>query len=63
MLIGKVNLQFKFRMNFLTIVTIFGIFFVTILGNTYAEEDDYFVGNIELPFYYFYNYQNLIITS
>ena len=60
MLIGKMNLQFNFRRNFLTMVTIFGIFLVvTISENTYAEEDDYFVDDIELPFYYFYNYQNL----
>jgi subtilisin family serine protease len=43
-------------MSFLVIITTFGIFLVIpILENTYAENDF----DIEIPFYYFHNYQNL----
>ena len=50
------NLQYNFRMSFLVIITTFGIFLVIpILENTYAENDF----DIEIPFYYFHNYQNL----
>ena len=50
------NLQYNFRMNFLVTITIFGIFLaIPILENTYAENDF----DIEIPFYYLHNYQNL----
>src|SRR5688500_177401 len=50
------NLQYNFRMSFLGMVTFFVAFLViTILQNIYAENDL----DIEIPFYYFYNYQNL----
>ena len=42
-------------MNFLVIITIFGIFLVIpIFENAYAEYDF----NIEIPFYYLHNFQN-----
>src|SRR5918993_760192 len=50
------NFQYNFRMSFLVMVTFFVAFLViTILQNIYAENDL----DIEIPFYYFYNYQNL----
>ena len=49
------NFQY-FRMGFLVMITIFVTFLVIpILYNIYAENDL----DIEIPFYYFYNYQNL----
>ena len=43
MLIEKLNFGYNFRRNFLTMVTIFGIFLVVhILKKTYAEEDTFF---------------------
>ena len=49
------NFQY-FRMGFLVMITIFVTFLVIpILHNIYAENDL----DIEIPFYYFYNYQNL----
>lgn len=46
MLIEKMNFQYNFRRNFLTMVTIFEIFLVVhILKKTYAE-DDTFVRNL-----------------
>jgi subtilisin len=60
MLVEKMNLENNFRRKiFLVIITIFGIFLVIpILENTYAE-NDLVDDDIEIPFYYFYNYQNL----
>ena len=56
MLIKKMDFQYNFRMSFLVMVTFFVTFLViTILQNIYAENDL----DIEIPFYYFYNYQNL----
>ena len=49
------NLQYNFRMNFLVIITIFGIFLVIpIFENVYAENNF----DIEIPFYYLHNFQN-----
>src|SRR5215211_7179309 len=59
MLIERMNFQYNFRRSFLTIVIIFGIFFVAIMENIYAEDDDNVVGDRKLPFNHFYNYQNL----
>jgi subtilisin len=59
MLIERMNFQYNFRRKFLTIVIIFGIFFVAILENIYAEDDDNLVGDTKLPFNLFYNYQYL----
>jgi hypothetical protein len=59
MLIERMNFQYNFRRKFLTIVIIFGIFFVAILENIYAEDDDNVIGDSKLPFNHFYNYQNL----
>jgi uncharacterized membrane protein len=43
MLIERMNFQYNFRRNFLTMVPIFGIFLVVhIFENTYAEEDAFF---------------------
>jgi uncharacterized membrane protein len=40
MLIERMNFEYNFRRNFLTMVTIFGVFLVVhIFENTYAEED------------------------
>jgi len=45
MLIERMNFQYSFRRNFLTMVPIFGVFLVVhIFENTYAEEDT-FVSN------------------
>jgi hypothetical protein len=42
MLIEKMNFQYNFRRNFLTMVTIFEIFLVVhILKKTYAEDDTF----------------------
>ncbi len=50
------NFQYNVRMSFLVLVTFFVAFLViTVLQNIYAENDL----DIEIPFYYFYNYQNL----
>src|SRR5215204_525073 len=57
MLIERMNFYYNFRWSFLTIVIIFGIFFVAILENIYAEDDN-FIDDIETPFNHFYNYQN-----
>ena len=59
MLIERINFQYNFRRSFLTIVIIFGIFFVAIMENIYAEDDDNVVGDRKLPFNHFYNNQNL----
>ncbi len=49
------NLQYNSRMNFLVIITIFGIFLVIpIFENVYAENNF----DIEIPFYYLHNFQN-----
>src|SRR5215212_2169966 len=57
MLIERMNFCYNFRRSFLTFVIILGIFFVAILENIYAEDDN-FIDDIELPFNHFYNYQN-----
>jgi subtilisin len=50
------NFQHIFRMSFLLMIPIFMMFLVMpILENVYAENDF----DIEIPFYYSYNYQNL----
>jgi subtilisin family serine protease len=50
------NFQYNFRMSFLVMVTLFVTFLViSILQNIYAENDF----DVEIPYYYFYNYQNL----
>jgi subtilisin len=59
MLIARMNFYYNFRRSFLIIVVIFGIFFVAILENIYAEEEYNDVGDTKLPFNQFYNYQNL----
>src|SRR5215203_4416708 len=60
MLIERMNFQYNFRRSFLTIVIIFGIFFVAIMENIYAEDDDNnVIGDTKLPFNHFYNNQNL----
>ena len=42
MLIERMNFQYNFRRNFLTMVTIFGVFLVVhIFENTYAEGDNF----------------------
>jgi len=56
MLIKKMKLQFNFKMSFLVMITIFVIFLVMpISENTYAEKES----GIDIPFYYFNNYQYL----
>jgi hypothetical protein len=59
MSLKKKNFQYNFRRSFLIIVVIFGIFFVVILENIYAEEEYNVVGVSTLPFNHLYNYQNL----
>ena len=61
MLVEKMNLENNFRRKiFLVIITIFGVFLVIpILENTYAE-NDLVDDDIEIPFYYFYNYSKLL---
>jgi subtilisin len=50
------NFQYIFRMSFLLMISIFiTLLVMPILENVYAENDF----DIEIPFYYSYNYQNL----
>ena len=57
MLVEKKNFQYNFNIIFIVRISIFIIFLsIPILENAHAENNDL---DIEIPFYYFNNYQNL----